>query len=396
MNPRLLGLALAVVVGIALVALFTMIFGSDDSTTAASAAPVSAIVTTAQPAAETLDEPTTTTLPTTTLPTTTLPTTTVPPTTTTLPPVSQNHVFVMGDSVLLGAAEEIPAALPGWNVIVDAKVSRFLNQGIEVLQARRAEIGAGGVVVIQQGNNYLGSEQQFREEIDQTMAVLAGVPKVVWITVSEFTRSRVDVNREILDAAERYPNIVLADWNGIWLANRAFTSHDGLHLKAAGQSRVRADGRPSRRRAPRRPEPRQNAECSGVHDWLEGERGAGFEACDVGYVSRRERPPRSLTYVLGVLMKKHGMARLFAGAGLAVSVLAISEGAQAAPAGTQSATTEAAACAALYGVPANVGPEPLSACQWDMRAIGATSAGSYAMNRGAGAARRRHRHRAST
>ncbi len=104
----------------------------------------------------------------------------------------------------------------------------------------------------------------------------------------------------------------------------------------------------------------------------------------MGYVSRRERPPRSLTYVLGVLMKKHGMARLFAGAGLVVSVLAISEGAQAAPAGTQSATTEAAACAALYSVPVNVGPEPLSACQWDMRAIGATSAGSYAMNRGRG------------
>ena len=83
-------------------------------------------------------------------------------------------------------------------------------------------------------------------------------------------------------------------------------------------------------------------------------------------------------------MKKHGMARLFAGAGLVVSVLAISEGAQAAPAGTQSATTEAAACAALYSVPVNVGPEPLSACQWDMRAIGATSDGSYAVNRGRG------------
>lgn len=224
MNPRLAGLALAVVVGIALVALFTMIFGNDKSTKAASAAPVSAIATTA----ETAPESTTTTITTTT--------TTVPPTTTTLPQVSQNHVFVMGDSVLLGAAEEIPPALPGWNVIVDAKVSRFLNQGIEVLQARRAEIGAGGVVVIQQGNNYLGSEQQFRDEIDQTMAVLAGVPKVVWITVSEFTKSRVDVNREILAAAERYPNIVLADWNGIWLANRAFTSRDGLHLKPAGQA----------------------------------------------------------------------------------------------------------------------------------------------------------------
>ncbi len=181
----------------------------------------------------------------------------------------------MGDSVLLGAAEEIPAALPGWNVIVDAKVSRFLNQGIEVLQARRAEIGAGGVVVIQQGNNYLGSEQQFREEIDQTMAVLAGVPKVVWITVSEFTRSRVDVNREILAAAERYPNIVLADWNGIWLANRAFTSHDGLHLKAGRSSRVRADGRPSRRRAPDALSRGRSLRGSGVHDWLRARRAQG-------------------------------------------------------------------------------------------------------------------------
>ena len=142
---------------------------------------------------------------------------------------------MLGDSVLLGAANEIPASLPGWQVIVDAKVSRFLNQGIEVLQARRAEIGNAGVVVIQQGNNYLGNEQQFRDEIDQTMAVLAGVPKVVWLTVAEFTQSRVDVNKEILAAAQRYPNIVLADWNGTWLPNRrAFVSRDGLHLTRPG------------------------------------------------------------------------------------------------------------------------------------------------------------------
>ena len=57
----------------------------------------------------------------------------------------------------------------------------------------------------------------------------------------------------------------------------------------------------------------------------------------------------------------------------------------AAPPGTNTAATEAAACAALYSVPTNVGPEPLSACQWDMRAIGATSAGSYAVNQGKGA-----------
>ena len=41
-------------------------------------------------------------------------------------------------------------------------------------------------------------------------------------------------------------------------------------------------------------------------------------------------------------------------------------------------------CATLYGVPATTGPDPLGACQWDMRAIGATTTGSYAVNQGAG------------
>jgi lantibiotic leader peptide-processing serine protease len=50
------------------------------------------------------------------------------------------------------------------------------------------------------------------------------------------------------------------------------------------------------------------------------------------------------------------------------------------PAGEQ-----ATACAAFYGVPANVGPEPLSACEWDDRIIDASPDGSYGVNRGAGA-----------
>ena len=89
---------------------------------------------------------------------------------------------------------------------------------------------------------------------------------------------------------------------------------------------------------------------------------------------------------MGVVMRKSGMARWFAGSVMAVSVLAVSQGAHAAPPpGTNSVDAEAAACAALYGVGADIGPDASSVCQWDMRAIGATSAGSYAVNRGRGA-----------
>jgi subtilisin family serine protease len=48
------------------------------------------------------------------------------------------------------------------------------------------------------------------------------------------------------------------------------------------------------------------------------------------------------------------------------------------------AASEAAACEALFGA-APESPEPLGACQWDMRAIHASDAGSYAVNQGAGA-----------
>lgn len=56
----------------------------------------------------------------------------------------------------------------------------------------------------------------------------------------------------------------------------------------------------------------------------------------------------------------------------------------AAPPGTKTEAAEAAACAALYSVTVNIGPDPLAPCQWDMRAINATTGGSYPINQGQG------------
>jgi subtilisin family serine protease len=54
------------------------------------------------------------------------------------------------------------------------------------------------------------------------------------------------------------------------------------------------------------------------------------------------------------------------------------------PTGTNTVAAEAAACASLFSVSLSIGPDPLAPCQWDMRAIGATSSGSYAVEQGAG------------
>ena len=46
---------------------------------------------------------------------------------------------------------------------------------------------------------------------------------------------------------------------------------------------------------------------------------------------------------------------------------------------------EQAACSSLFSVPPLIGPDPLGACQWDMRAISVSAGGSYAVNQGEGA-----------
>ncbi len=133
---------------------------------------------------------------------------------------------------MLGAKYALPKALPTWQVNLDGKESRFFPAGLDVLRARRSEIGQ--VVVIQMGDNYLGNESTFRSGIDQAMSILSGVRWVVFVTVFEFQPDRAEVNNELRAAAARYPNIRLADWNAYEQAHPGHTSSDGLHLKPSG------------------------------------------------------------------------------------------------------------------------------------------------------------------
>ena len=66
---------------------------------------------------------------------------------------------------------------------------------------------------------------------------------------------------------------------------------------------------------------------------------------------------------------------IFAGGAVAAVTLALAAPASAATPGALTPAAASAACAAYFGVAP--GPEPLSACQWDVRAI-RVGAASYA------------------
>jgi hypothetical protein len=166
-------------------------------------------------------------------------TSTLPPTTTTTRvPITDARIFLMGDSVMAALnpnytdeAHKILGAF-GWHVTIDAAESRFPTAGIEVLKARRSEMGQ--VVVIQMSNNYGGDEGQWARQIDTMFDVLEGVPKVVFLTVSEFRPDRREVNAELERALSRHPNMLLADWNALGASVPSYLAGDGLHLSPKG------------------------------------------------------------------------------------------------------------------------------------------------------------------
>lgn len=148
-------------------------------------------------------------------------------------PPGRNSVLVVGDSVLIGTASVIPIELSEWSVTYDAVGSRRLAQAVDLFEQRRDEIGEA--VVIHLGNNYIAGERgDYASQIDEVMGSLWWVPRVVWVTLSEVSPTRAQMNVQIHEAAERWPNMRVADWASLIAANPDW-SWDGLHLAPEGR-----------------------------------------------------------------------------------------------------------------------------------------------------------------
>ncbi len=112
-------------------------------------------------------------------------------------PVNGGYKLVaLGDSVMLGAAEELGAL----GFLVDAVVSRQMKNYLPDMQAIRDMGVFGSAVVV-----HLGTNGPFSQEtLDQTMAVLADVPVVLMIT-SKAEREWVAGNNEQRQSAAGQP-----------------------------------------------------------------------------------------------------------------------------------------------------------------------------------------------
>ena len=183
--------------------------------------------------------PTTTTMPPTTTTVAPTTTTTAPPATTTTAPPAQvagsplgpgaRTIYVLGDSVTLGAQATVPPALAGWQLTFDAKESRRIDQGTSIVQARGGAMGR--VLVVHLCTNWGGGD--YGAAAGKLLGSLDGVERVVWVTCTPWIPAVGAADAAIHALPASHPEVVVADW-AVVSGTPGFTYGDGLHLKPAG------------------------------------------------------------------------------------------------------------------------------------------------------------------
>jgi hypothetical protein len=119
----------------------------------------------------------------------------------------------------------------GWQVAIEAEVSREISFGNRVL---RSQLGAGwDAALILLGNNYGQKPNVFMAELDEMLAALQPRP-VLLLTVTEFEPVQQEVNEIIRSVAPLYQNVTVVDWAA--MSNfPGVLSGDGLHLTDDGR-----------------------------------------------------------------------------------------------------------------------------------------------------------------
>jgi hypothetical protein len=136
--------------------------------------------------------------------------------------------YALGDSVMVGAAEQLSAAA----FCVDAAQSRFFDEGLDRIARLVAEGRLGSTVVVSLGTNGLIDPL----DLQQMMGALSTVQRVIVVT-AKADRPWVAPSNELLRALPAtYPNVVVVDWE--WAAGSCPGScfwDDGIHLRPDGR-----------------------------------------------------------------------------------------------------------------------------------------------------------------
>lgn len=134
----------------------------------------------------------------------------------------------IGDSVMLGAAPALRAAIP--SIEVDAVVSRQWDPGVATVDADRGSGRLRPTLIVDLGTNGTVSASQF----DAMVRAAAGGRRIVFVTVRVPRPWEAQDNAVLRAGVARQPNAVLVDWYAASAGHGEWFAADGYHLRPAG------------------------------------------------------------------------------------------------------------------------------------------------------------------
>jgi peptidoglycan/LPS O-acetylase OafA/YrhL len=182
--------------------------------------------------APTLNKITATTIPlptSTPVPPTQTPVPTKPPQTTAAVPAPISDILAIGDSVMLGSANDLKKAISG--IEVDATVSRSTTGTIELVRDLKKQGKLGQILILHVGSNNGLYDAQF----DEIMKEASGLKKVIFINVKVPRRWEEPTNTTIQKGVKRYPNTAMVDWYSASNPHPELFWDDGIHPRPEGR-----------------------------------------------------------------------------------------------------------------------------------------------------------------
>jgi hypothetical protein len=143
-------------------------------------------------------------------------------------PVTGSMVTAVGDSVMLAAAPELQAALPG--IYIDAVVSRQMSAGLAEVRMLAAAGGLRRVVLVGLGTN--GSVSA--SEINRLRAEIGPDRWLVLVNTYAARPWEQEVNVAFARAARRDPRVLIVDWYSAIGRHANLLRLDQVHPRTPG------------------------------------------------------------------------------------------------------------------------------------------------------------------
>lgn len=140
-----------------------------------------------------------------------------------------SNVTLIGDSVMLGAVDNISSAMPG--CIVDAKESRQVKAGVEIAQALEQQGNLRSTVVIA-----LGTNGTFSTETGQALIDYLGPDRNIYWVYAYGVSWQQDSNNTISALATNNANVTIIDWPAYASEHSEYFYSDGIHLNGDGRN----------------------------------------------------------------------------------------------------------------------------------------------------------------